>query len=265
MYNKIKLFWWSEIYLMNKTKENFGDLVGKYLVEKISGKEVVFAHPNKQKWKHYFVPVYATAGSILAHVTKHSIVWGSGIINKDQFVKPAKFLSVRGPQTRKRLLELGYEVPEAYGDPALLLPNFYNPEVVKSYKFGIVPHYVDYQSVLEKFSGRSDVKVIDLMTNSVEDVIDEFLSCHYIYSSSLHGLIVSHAYNIPAVWVRLSNKLFGDNIKFQDYFESVGIPIYEPLNKMEFNTESFNQEYSIPNQKSLKKCQKSLIETYPFK
>jgi hypothetical protein len=34
---------------------------------------------------------------------------------------------------------------------------------------------------------------------------------------------------------------------------------------MEFNTESFNQEYSIPNQKSLKKCQKSLIETCPFK
>ena len=34
--NTIRLFWWNEIKMMNKKHENFGDLLGKYLVEKIS-------------------------------------------------------------------------------------------------------------------------------------------------------------------------------------------------------------------------------------
>ena len=264
MPKKIKLFWWSEIHLMHKNKENFGDLVGKYLVEKISGKEVIFAHPKKQKWKHYLNPVYATAGSILAHVTKNCIVWGSGIINKDQVVQPAKFLSVRGPQTRKRLLEQGYEVPEAYGDPALLLPKYYNKKVDKKYKFGIVPHYVDYEEVAKEYANNSEVNVINLMTNSVEEVIDEFLACEQIYSSSLHGLIVSHAYQIPAVWVKLSDKLFGDNIKFQDYFESLGMQLYEPKHSIELNNDDFKQTFALPYSTEVDKCQLSLSTTCPF-
>ena len=34
--NKIRLFWWNEIKMQGKSKENYGDLLGKYLVEKIS-------------------------------------------------------------------------------------------------------------------------------------------------------------------------------------------------------------------------------------
>jgi hypothetical protein len=30
-----------------------------------------------------------------------------------------------------------------------------------------------------------------------------------------------HAYGIPAVWQKFSNKVFGDDIKYQDYMESV--------------------------------------------
>jgi hypothetical protein len=41
-------------------------------------------------------------------------------------------------------------------------------------------------------------------------------------SSSSHGIIV-HAYGIPAVWQKFSNKVFGDDIKYQDYMESVEV------------------------------------------
>ena len=123
--NKIRLFWWNEKVFHNKTKENYGDLLGCYLIEKISGKEVVFSIPKKFSIYDFFEPIYVTIGSILSNVNHKCIVWGSGIINTKIHIKNAKFLAVRGPQTRKYLINLGYNVPEVYGDPALLLPNYY--------------------------------------------------------------------------------------------------------------------------------------------
>ncbi|NEV93939.1 polysaccharide pyruvyl transferase family protein [Psychroflexus sp. YR1-1] len=252
---------------MQKPKENFGDLLGKYLVEKISHKKVVFTHPNKHKWKHKLSskPIYITAGSILAHVNKYCVVWGSGIINTNQLVKPARFLSVRGPQTRRCLLEQGYAVPEKYGDPALLLPKYYHPEIEKRYKLGIIPHYTDYKGVIEQYTDKN-IKIIDLMTNSVEDTTREILACEHIVSSSLHGLIVAHAYRIPAVWIKFSDKLFGDDIKFQDYFESVGIKLYPPLKEIDSLTSiDFKSGHALPKPAELEKRKQDLLETCPFK
>ena len=144
---KIPLFYWSEIKFIFKKKENYGDLLSKYLVEKISGKEIKWVHPKKQPWHKWDKKNYVTIGSILHHASKDSIVWGSGIIDNEQTLAKADFLAVRGPQTRKILLDLGYDCPEVYGDPALLLPKYYHPEVNKKYKLGIIPHYHDFNSV----------------------------------------------------------------------------------------------------------------------
>ena len=64
MPNKIRLFWWNERKIQKKAKENYGDLLGKYLVEKISGKQVEFAWPKKWSYKDLFSPIYVTVGSI---------------------------------------------------------------------------------------------------------------------------------------------------------------------------------------------------------
>jgi pyruvyltransferase len=47
------------------------------------------------------------------------------------------------------------------------------------------------------------------------------LECEKIISSSLHGLIISDAYGIPNARVNVSNKLFGGDFKFIDYYKSV--------------------------------------------
>jgi hypothetical protein len=264
---KITLFWWSEVFLMNKLKENYGDLLGRYLVEKISGKEVVFKHP---KIKHFFDTnkVLFSIGSILSNANKRCVIWGSGIISKNIAVKNATFLAVRGPQTRAFLLEKGYEVPEVYGDPALLLPDYYNPKITPIYRLGIVPHYSDYEEVKEWFKDDKSVLVIDLMTNSVELTTDCFLKCERIVSSSLHGIILSHAYNIPAVWQKISNKLFGDNIKFQDYFESVDLPNYKSeilQNKptLKLLEDLFDRHPSLPKKEKIESLKKGLLEVFP--
>jgi len=267
----IRLFWWSEINLMSKLKENFGDLLGKYLVEKITGRNVVWVHPKKWHIKDYFQPIYVTAGSILANVNSKCIVWGSGIILKDQVVQPATFLAVRGPQTRKALLQQGYTtVPEIYGDPGLLLPLYYAPKIDKNYKWGIIPHYNDFKLVHSLYKNEKDCLIIDLMTNAIEPTIDLILQCERIISSSLHGLIVAHAYGIPAVWVQFSDKLFGDGIKFQDYFESVDMEpsIPEIISRQLYDSE-LNQLFktfpSLPKKEIITELQKGLMEVCPFK
>lgn len=266
---KIRLFWWNEIKLMGKSKENYGDVLGPYLVHKISGKKVVWIHPKKFYFKNLWRPIYVTIGSVLAHVNKNCVVWGSGIIQKDQIVKAATFLAVRGPQTRNNLMGQGYEVPEVYGDPALLLPLYYHPKIEKAYRLGIIPHYNDYKQVLEMYGEDSDILVIDLMTDSIEVTTNLFLQCERVISSSLHGLIVSHAYNIPAIWIEFSDKLFGDGIKFQDYFESVAILPYNPNyldSKQELNDLLllFDTKPSLPKASRIDKIHKDLIAVCPF-
>ena len=100
---KIHLFWWNEKIFHNEGKENYGDLLSKYIVEKVSNKQVVWANPNKRKLFSNKKIVFAI-GSILAQVSKNCSVWGSGIISKSIHVKNAEYLAVRGPQTREYLM-----------------------------------------------------------------------------------------------------------------------------------------------------------------
>lgn len=268
--NTIRLFWWNEKVIQGKSKENYGDLLGKYLVEKISDKSVAFAWPKKWSVLDYFKPVYVTIGSILTHVNHKCIVWGSGIISREYPVKKAMFLAVRGPQTRKFLMDAGYEVPEKYGDPALLLPRYFAPKVEKKYKYGIVPHYNDYKVVSNWFENNAEVCLIDLMTNNIESKTIEFLQCEKIISSSLHGIIVAHAYGIPAVWQKFSNEVFGDDIKYQDYFESVEMEFCEPKLQEVCYSESeiedlFTFYPSLPKHEVLEALRNGLMEVCPFK
>ncbi len=265
----IPLFYWSEIRFIFKKKENYGDLLSKYLVEKLSGKEIQWVHPKKQPWYTWDKTNYVTIGSVIHHASKNSIVWGSGIIDKQQPIEKADFRAVRGPQTRKFLLELSYECQEVYGDPALLLPKYYHPEVEKKYKLGIIPHYHDFKMVSENYKNDHEILVVDLMTLDVEEVTREIMSCEKTLSSSLHGVIVSHTYEIPSIWVKFSDKIFGDGIKYRDYLESLEIPYYQAkfldrkLTLQEIER-LFEKYPSLPNEEKVEKLCEGLLRVCPF-
>lgn len=265
----IPLFYWSERKFIFKDKENYGDLLSKYLVERISGKPAKWVHPKKQPWYKWNKRNYLAIGSIIHHATQDSIVWGSGIIDRKQQIAPASFRAVRGPQTRNYLLDLGRDCPEVYGDPALLLPEYYDPQVEKRYKLGIIPHYHDYEEVKRLYGGEKEIQVINLMTLDVEEVTRQILVCERTISSSLHGLIVSHAYEIPSVWVEFSNKLFGDGVKFADYMESVELPVYKAqFLKVKKNMQElevlFKNYPGLPEEERIKNLQVGLIKSCPF-
>lgn len=268
----LDVYWWSKARFENSKLENFGDALVPYLLQNSTSEEFQWVRPNtKTKFKFFKRKHYLIIGSIISAATTHSIVWGSGIIHSKEKVKKAKFLAVRGPKTRDRLLELGYELPEVYGDPALLLALFFKQQTEDiKYEYGIVPHYVDYEYVKEQYSKFENIKIINLLTDDVEDVVNQFIQCKHILSSSLHGLIVAHAFRIPALWTKVSDKLTGDDIKFQDYFSSVGLKTSEHI---EFKQYDFNelktifeeqQTSSLPSIENLNKIIKDLTRTFPF-
>lgn len=268
--HKIRLFWWNEIKIQGKPRENYGDLLGKYLVENISGKQAVFAWPKKFSIYDFFAPIYVTVGSILTHVNHKCVVWGSGIVSKEYPIKKAEFLAVRGPQTRNHLISQGYNVPEIYGDPALLLPHYYNPKVEKTYDVGVIPHYSDFKKVKTHYQNESSILLIDLMTNGIEETTRQILKCKNIVSSSLHGVIVAHAYGISAVWQKFSDDVFGDDIKYQDYFESVGMKHYKPdivTTKMskELLLQLFKDKEALPKPEKIEEICTNLMAVCPFK
>jgi len=208
------LFWFR-----GQGNRNFGDLVGPYLHEKLLGRPPTFGRPDAAEER----TCYMTAGSIMRFCDRNAVVWGTGIMHRgDSFAQPKHILAVRGPLTRARVLELGFACPEVYGDPALLLPRIYRPDVQRRHALGIVPHYYDFRDVRRRYKRCEGVHVINVL-QPVEAVVRDVMACKRTIASSLHGVIVSHAYGVPTAWVRFSDRIPGDGVKYLDYFESVGL------------------------------------------
>lgn len=106
---------------------NWGDYINLKFAELISGKTII---PSRY---YAFTPKVAMIGSILPWaMDKETIVWGSGCLDSqdpmwETVENPKEIRAVRGPLTRKVLLQHGINCPEVYGDPVLLFPRFYPP------------------------------------------------------------------------------------------------------------------------------------------
>lgn len=196
---------------------NWGDIIGPTIVKHFSGSKRIEPSTVKSEGK------LITIGSVMAAVRDRDLVWGTGNIKSDQVLptigKP-NFFAVRGPLTRDRLTRLGFNVPEVYGDPGLLYPQIYFPEIEKTHEWGIIPHYIDAdQRIIDELRIRG-VKVIDICAGEKE-FVDQLLSVDKVLSSTLHGLIAADAYGIPNARIVLSDKIVGGDFKFMDYSLSV--------------------------------------------
>lgn len=215
---------------------NWGDDLNYYLMSRISNRPIVvyngFWLARKLKKKNYLC--IGTLLDAVNYSNPQTVVWGSGVSGQERsFVPPLEIYSVRGYKTLEFLGKHGIECPNFLGDPALLLPRYYTPfSQRKKYKLGIIPHVIDLDfDVINKIrETQTDILIIDLAHyEKWTDVIDNICSCEIIASSSLHGLIVSDAYNVPNCWITLSGKISGGLFKFYDYFSSVKREESEPI------------------------------------
>jgi len=252
----LKLFW-------HDSKTNFGDWLSPILCERLSGRRVVHAKPNKCD--------LIAVGSILQRA-KHGRfrrrihVWGSGFIeNREETRSYHYYHAVRGHKTAKLL-----KSPEirTFGDPGLLsdllFPDYRH--VAKQCLLGIVPHYKDQKDTnIQRFADENpNVRVIDILSPG-EDFLRQVAICEFVLSSSLHGLITADAFGIPNAWIKLSDKVRGQGFKFHDYYSVFGIESPAPLDlTSDMSPEKIAEladRYKRPN---LARIKEQLLNAFPF-
>lgn len=210
--------WWNET-------RNFGDWIGPYLYARLTGRMPVHVVANRVALPHRY---HVSCGSLLQKLIRPdtAVVWGTGVMDDaTPFARPAEVHAVRGPVTQAALDRQGHQVPDVLGDPGLCLPLVLDPGPRKiTHRLGLVSHIVDrafWDKNAEYLPGA--IKLIHL-DRPVPQVVADIVSCEAILSSSLHGIIVAHAYGVPAAQaVPCSARLLGDGVKFRDYYESVGM------------------------------------------
>ena len=251
---KIKLVYW------HTNIDNYGDLLSPYIVQKLSGFSIVHKNYYVGNWKShlynwlkeiitfnanldcdYLFPFennVVGVGSILFSGNKKSHIWGAGFMSQNQRCKYGTVHAVRGYLSFKIITQQiseGYPIrladKVAIGDPGLLLPLLISPSDKRT-GVGIIPHFSETEYFKAEYGDK--YKIVDLRNNDVEAVTKEITSCEYILSTSLHGLIIAHAYGIPALWMEYTGLEKDTNgFKFYDYFSSVGIEGYQPIRNLE--------------------------------
>ena len=254
---EINIHFWNRKFGLNY---NFGDVLNKYIVEKMLDCTV--------KFTPLMGDCFVAIGSMINVRTLKAgaCFWGTGTFNKSlPYFKGNRFCAVRGPLTRYTLISSGYNCPDIYGDPALLMPQYYKPSrIQKKYKIGVICHW-RHRDLLNL---DPDVKFIDILRKDtqIESFVDDILECEKVISSSLHGIIVAHAYGIPARWFVIpSLTLEGDPTKkFYDYFASVQMPLQTPLEIAEKSRVNNGVSLLVDNELDLRIDLELLKNSFPI-
>ena len=147
--HKVNLVYWK----CSLGQGNFGDELSKYIVEQMLGDN--YKLECNQPIDFYPHDTLVATGSYIHGSPVGGHIWGSGLISeKSRIKKNLRIHSVRGPLTRKVLIDQGVNCPEIYGDPALLLSKFYTPNRFSFLrnKIAIIPHW----SHFDKFKNLDD-------------------------------------------------------------------------------------------------------------
>lgn len=213
----MRAFWYGDVASANPHDRNWGDIITPVILKGLTGQNIVRTPKGGGR--------ILAIGSILHRAHPGDLVWGSGIISPKHIPSCASTLkvsAVRGPLTRKLLQEAGADVPEIYGDPALLTPYFFDLSgIPKTHTLGIIPHYNDMQAVRSLAS--PNVKIIDICAG-IEEVLRQVASCENILTSSLHGVVLGDCFAEKTAWLQIADGsgLVGGDFKFKDYLIGTG-------------------------------------------
>jgi len=256
-YNRLlkkNLYWWEPDGSLN-----MGDHLSKYIVESTLRLRD-FELCDKTDDRHKLLAI----GSILHYARDGDCLWGTGnlgfIPDKKMKFTDLDCRSVRGPKTREYLLSRGIQCPEIYGDPALLMPLFYNENLLTKEKatrdFIIIPHLSDDLSLYSDYEEHllfSDMYPLEFTS--------KLLEAKMVVSSSLHGIIIAEAYGIPAVYFRGSKKDEDNDFKYHDYYLGTERKNYQFYDSIDA---ALQAEVTPIEKNVLRKLQANLIASFPY-
>ncbi|HIT95900.1 MAG TPA: polysaccharide pyruvyl transferase family protein [Candidatus Aphodousia faecavium] len=274
----IRLFYWND-------EGNFGDFLSPYLVSKITQRKITYCSSSATN-------KLVAIGSILSKETlfSSSHIWGSGALTPKFFRVPpfynikrtiayrfksafyrSKIYALRGPLTAAKCESFGFDVPNVFGDPGILVSDYYQPNINADFEVGIVLHYA-HKNIFSNARLPEKWKFIDIARKTpreIEKFIDELLSCKRIFSSSLHGIIVAQAYGVPAQWITFNNRPLNNkynDFKFNDYFLGADQIVQQPIcldpNKCDWSTLIKTPLVHVDTH-SLQRCKESLLSAFP--
>ena len=213
------IYWWEP----SDGSFNAGDHLSKIIFKQmltLRDKEIV----DKTKTNNKLLAI----GSVMHFARDNDCVWGTGINGKissnELKFQTLDVRAVRGPKTRKLLMDMGIFVPEIYGDPGLLLPYFFPEETLlidaeEKKDYIIIPHMNEDLRLYDKYSHN-----ICTPKQGAISFTKEIVNSKLVISSSLHGVIIAEAYGIPAIL--LKNSSGESSFKYDDYYHGSGRDSY---------------------------------------
>lgn len=253
---RVNLNYWQIDSINNK--DNLGDYLSLVVYQNMLKKYKINENEMLTQTKHLYA-----IGSILMTGFQDCTVWGTGILHEfknsfseritllyNKYFRKMDIRCVRGPKTREFLLKIGIDCPEKYGDPAVLMPLFYQPEMIKkSEEYIVIKHYTSFD--------KNNSNELNMLTKDYKNIIDKIYSSKVVISGSLHGIIIAEAYGVPAILLK-DRKEF-DLFKYEDYYFSTGryeFPVVESVEEA-LNTKPVD----LPD---LSGMQEMLVDCFPI-
>ena len=258
---------------------NFGDEIGPLV-----SKKLVEDHFN---CKGDSLPVWNLAkegarkgtclfslGSIFHMVKDGDHIWGTGVNPTWQREVPdnLNIHAVRGPHTEDFLKARGViKESVGHGDPGLLLPFMFPASIDRGSenRFCFVAHAQD-KDIVNMLAIKKDrlspaVHVIHAQAH-LPQVVESLLTCSHVASTSLHGLILADAFEIPSRWFQFpkskTEKTEG-HFKYQDYYSTIGRDNATHAENFEdvFNTSTY---WEILSERRRYDVVQTLKSTFPY-
>lgn len=177
-------------------------------------------------------PRILCVGSLAHQVKAGDVLSGIGC-RTDQLPAPNSsnhyIHGLRGPISYDIFKSAGYDVSQVkfLADPGLLIGGMVPDRAPKKGHVVFVPHYRERKIIRKRVP--PGIHIIDI-DNIPLRIAHQIQRAECVYSSSLHGIVFSHALKRPCVLVRPATQ--EPMLKFEDYFLSVGINPPIPLDSI---------------------------------
>lgn len=220
---------------------NMGDLLNKDMLEELFDIKVERAYFKNcnliaigSALDHimYSNQPKARAKQKLIHLINNNVhIWSTGFIRGNTkldlgiIFKHIHVHALRGKLSLQRMENiLGKRLDVPTGDGGLLAQKWigYYPE--KKYHVGIIPHFKEQNHpVVNKLLVNYENSTLIDLKDDPKKVVEKIGKCEYIISSSLHGMIVADSFHIPNIHITLTDDMFGDGNKYNDYLSAFDI------------------------------------------